>query len=951
MTHFAKKKKNIGYELMVSFSSQGSFSQTSSHLMSVAGTRAKNALDVLLYSKALRLPVRGTAPTASTASASSTDSLLCSGGAPSGSCGGLAGSDVDDDEANNEGGIDVGLIMNLASEDILNIREFIWNVHYLWALPLKVLVLVGLLYLKMGVSGASSVILGCLVIVPLQFLTGKLMSGNNKRIFAAQDARMFKSTEAMQGMKTVKLGCLEGVMLSRIEEARHLELKFLRRDSFFWSVMAFLASVSTIIVTTATVGLYVVLEEGSFTAANLFSALALLGQLTVCLSVFPVTIPIFIKGMVSRERLMEFFSRTEVSSFRQAPNRRLTMVRADESLDRTTDEDEEDEDEEGDGLRNRASGGRGSERSRKSGSGGGKRMPVVAFSVRNGCFSWPKTGTTVLKNIDLEVKSGSLTVVVGPSGSGKTALISTLLEETERLSGDVMWNLPPGPTAVVSQKPWLLNASVRDNILLGRPLREKRYRKVLAACDLNADVDLLPDGDETEVGERGVLLSGGQRQRLALARCLYSKASCTFLDAPFSSLDAKITAHVFHEGIRGILLRRRRTVFMATDRLDFLELADRVVYMKEGRVWSQGTLKEVLAEVPELKTNMDELLLSRAASVSNDSEERTAQERWRLLRNVTRLSLYMKHRTRSERSNKSGSDQHHLPPLGRHGSTFGSKTSGGSGGRSGVPKLTKMKSSNRLARSQLRMDSSSQLNLCHDILLPSDDFAADYQGDEVKRRNNRGHHAVSPVGNSTTTAAAPASQKRAGKIFSRALSWSTNISHSTHRLPQHQQHHGSVAPSSGRPLLHGGPRQLVSVGSSSSMLVRNMAVTGAPRPSERHGGGGGGGSGDGSSSGRNDSTNSSGGVAIRTGRRPPPLKAFGRMRSFHHALAFKNSKMEAGNSFSSLPKHSNSEPDGFSIDLPQMPGTAVFQRQQSSFFTSGGGNSRSTSRQSSYNQV
>ena len=94
-------------------------------------------------------------------------------------------------------------------------------------------------------------------------------------------------------MKTVKLGCLEDSVLAKIEASRDRELHFLRRDSFFWSVMAFLASVSTIIVTTAAVGLYVALEESNFSAANLFSALALLGQLTVCLSVFPVTIPIF----------------------------------------------------------------------------------------------------------------------------------------------------------------------------------------------------------------------------------------------------------------------------------------------------------------------------------------------------------------------------------------------------------------------------------------------------------------------------------------------------------------------------------------------------------------------------------------------------------------------------------------------------------------------------------
>ena len=131
--------------------------------------------------------------------------------------------------------------------------------------------------------------------------------------------------------------------------------------------------------------------------------------------------------------------------------------------------------------------------------------------------------------------------------------------------------------------------------MLGRPYKEKKYRKVIAACDLAADFDFLPEGDDTEVGERGVLLSGGQRQRLAIARCLYSRAACTFLDAPFSSLDSKITKHIFNHGILGMLLKRKKTVFMATDRLDFLDRADKVIYVRDGSTCAQGSVDDILS--------------------------------------------------------------------------------------------------------------------------------------------------------------------------------------------------------------------------------------------------------------------------------------------------------------------------------------------------------------------
>ncbi len=867
--------------------------------MAVAGTRAKNALHIALYDKALRLPV-GSGQHGSTAFSLAAES--CSGGLPS--CGTSTAASVDEEEATNEGNIDLGLIMNLASEDILNVREFIWNIHYLWALPMKVLVLVGLLYMKMGVSGASSVVLGCLLIVPLQFFTGKLMSDNNKRIFAAQDTRMFKSTEAMQGMKSVKLGCLEEVMLSKIEEARNLELKFLRRDSFCWSIMAFLASISTVIVTTATVGLYVVLEEGSFSASNLFSALALLGQLTVCLSVFPVTIPIFIKGAVSRDRLVEFFSRPEATSYKQISCKKKIPLASDPSQDKTTDDDDDGDDDAGVGPNQVALPRKTPRNSRQF-----ERLPEIAFEIKNGIFAWPKTTHSALKEINLEIKSGTLTMVVGPSGCGKTALISCLVEEMDRMSGELKWYLPPS-VALMGQRPWLMNASVKDNILLGRPFREKRYRKVLEACDLNTDIDLLPDGDETEVGERGVLLSGGQRQRLSLARCLYSKAACTFLDAPFSSLDAKITHHIFHKGIMGTLLKRKRTVFMSTDRLDFLENANKVLYLKDGKIIAQGTVHEVLADNPELHNNLKHMLTSHGHSMSSDgslSEGKTAQERWRMLKNVTRLSIHLRQVQRSGKKESnhdlrlSGSFKH--PKLGM---------------------LSKKKSVNALAISQLRMNSSSQLNLCHDILLPSDELsdASSYTRNSVKKSRHQTGNTSSGLSTSRHNSNNTDSSGR-GRMFSRALSWTTNLTNSLGKsTPQSQQQlrQSSVRRQHSR-------RQLMSVGSSSSMLIRNMAVTGVPRVSGDH---------------ADASRVSSVGGPRSIFKRPPEQREFSRMRSFHHALM---SRKHFGGSHSSLPKQSNSEPDSFSIDMQQMPLTA-----QQPLFEHMASSSRSSSRQSSYSQ-
>ncbi len=806
---------------------QGSFSQTSNHLLGVAGVRSKNALHVMLYEKALKLPVGVMQQQQNQIMMQQDTFCACSG----------------TDEDNNEGHIDLGLILNLASEDVLNIREFMWNVHYLWSLPLKVTVIVGLLYAKMGVSGAVAVALGSAIILPLQFVTGKLMSDNNRHIFSAQDARMTKSTETMQGMKTVKLGCLEHVSLNKIESARRRELYYLRRDSFFWSVMSFLASVSTIIVTTAAVGLYVVLEDTNFSPADLFSALALLGQLTVCLSVFPVTVPIFIKGLVSRERLVEFFLRPEISQYKIVPNgsRRFSP----HSTSNTHSPEEK------------------------------VKLPAVAFTVEKGFFAWPKTNASALRRITLSVKTGSLTAVIGPSGSGKSALILALLEELERLSGELRWNLPAS-VSFTGQKPWLLNASVRDNILLGRPFKEKRYHKVLAACDLNADINLLPDGDETEVGERGVLLSGGQRQRLSLARCLYSKAACSFFDAPFSSLDANITSHIFKQGIQDLLLKRRRTVIMATDRLDFLEKADNVIYMQDGCVCASGLVPEVLRAHPEIKVNMKAVLTRSVvgSAVGNSSnteglvEGPTAQERWRLLRNVTRWSMFMS-KNMQQRDRQPLSNTHSTPI------TTLTATKSLSQNHANALLLSKRVSSLKLH--MMRMDSSSKRSLCHDIMLPSDECqeAAGSEGS-----GGSFNWTATAGGSSGPSTLFHRRQQSKRSLFSRASSWTTSPNNSS---------------SSSR---------LSSVGSSSSMLIRQMAVTGAPPTTPS----------------TTPQSASKLNRSVDGNKQPKPN--FHRMRSFHHMLAFKYNQHLRGSN-TSLQKHSNSEPDGFSLDLAHPPNSQM----------------------------
>ena len=582
---------------------------------------------------------------------------------------------LEEDEGADEAvshNIDLGNIMNLAAEDTLNIREFIWNVHYMWALPLKITVIVGLVYMRLGISAALGAILGAFIIIPLQFLVGKLMSDNNKKILETEDKRLQLSAEALQCMKTVKLNCWEDFVRGRIEEERNRELKCLRKDSIFWSVMAFFASISTLFVTTITVGIFIGIEDHTFTAANLFTAMALFNQLTVCLSVFPVTIPIFIKGFVSRNRIIQFFNRPETYD---------TFVPLDKHVD-FNDEEALDQDIEDDVSLN-------SPMLTEN-----NAAAKLIIELKGASFRWTENSVDILHDINLTIPQGKLTILIGKSGSGKSSLLAAILKELHQTKGTRDYDTEEeySKYALLPQNPWLLNATIKDNILFGRPFKAKRYMKTIQACELKAEIDMMPDGHETEVGERGILLSGGQRQRLALARCLYSTAPIVLLDSPFSALDNKISKLVFVNAIQNILVKKRRTVVITTGEALNLKLAHHIIVLENGTAKAQGDYKEIIERVPDI------LELGPSSLHKADNTARTATKRWTLLKNVVKCGIMKNTHQKSKSMLKHKESVQDV---------LYSKIKSGSTKR-------------RLFRKNA-LGSSSQLIIHHAILLPSDE--------------------------------------------------------------------------------------------------------------------------------------------------------------------------------------------------------------------------------------
>jgi len=224
--------------------------------------------------------------------------------------------------------------------------------------------------------------------------------------------------------------------------------------------------------------------------------------------------------------------------------------------------------------------------------------------IKNGYFSWGSNSTggneAVLRAINATFPSGKLTAIVGKVGCGKSSLLSALLGEMIMTNGSVHLGCA---VALASQEPWIQNATVRDNILFGCPMDSVRYAEVLRVCALQADLDILPAGDMTEIGEKGINLSGGQKQRINVARAVYCGGDVYMFDDPLSAVDSHVGAHMFSACFQQHL--EGTTRILVTHKIEILERVDHIICMTdEGSIRCTGSYTEISSKHPEIFTHI-----------------------------------------------------------------------------------------------------------------------------------------------------------------------------------------------------------------------------------------------------------------------------------------------------------------------------------------------------------
>ncbi|KAJ4459649.1 Multidrug resistance-associated protein [Paratrimastix pyriformis] len=505
-----------------------------------------------------------------------------------------------------------GKLVNLMSNDATRLQDISMNAHMIWSGPFQIFGALFLLIRYLGWAPTLSGFVLTIVLIPVNaWVTGRLTK-LRRRMAPIADERVRRTNEILQGIRVVKMSAWEEPLSKQVMEVRGRETGLQRRYGLFGAFANFLAGIAPILVTLTSFAVYVA-QGNPLTADVAFPALSLFGILRFPLNVLPRILTSLADVYVAIGRLGQ--SVAFPSSFLDLVGSQIP-------------------------AQHRTGGWRWGPCSNPAGDPATPLYdPGVAAALAQASFAWtygpaqkgqdfnalfqigqgqatkpqgapivpaPRANTTTematrpttqqcaVTRATMSLRRGDLMAVVGPVGCGKSSLLASMLGELHCLEGEFVLK---GKVAYVPQTPWILNATVQDNITFGLPFDPDRYAAVLRACCLEPDIAILPAGDKTEIGEKGINLSGGQKQRIAMARAAYSQAEVFILDDPLSAVDLHVGQAMMDECIIGMLKNAGKTVVLATHHVQHLNRCDLVALIGPGGVLQAcGSLDSLIAQ-------------------------------------------------------------------------------------------------------------------------------------------------------------------------------------------------------------------------------------------------------------------------------------------------------------------------------------------------------------------
>jgi ABC-type multidrug transport system fused ATPase/permease subunit len=494
-----------------------------------------------------------------------------------------------DDPAKAEKAADVqannGKIINLMSIDSFKVADICAYLHFLWAAtPVQLVMAVTLLYRILGLSSFAGIVM-MVLLLPLNLYIAKSFQRAQKTIMAATDARIHSTNEVLQNIRIIKYFAWERRFADNVNEKRRVELKALRKRYILWSLAATIWSAVPIVITFVSFFIYTVIEHKPLLPSVAFTAMSTFALLRIPLDQLADMVAHVQDSKVSVDRVDQFLNEEDTEKYLQL------------------------------------------QKSKKLGNGETKialEDATLTWGSKKDPSDLDSLDSFRLINITADFHIGQLNIIAGPTGSGKTSLLMALLGEMKLLKGNVRipggsirQELRPDPVtgltesvAYCAQQAWLVNDTIKENILFASPFVQQRYQAVITACALERDLEILDAGDKTLVGEKGIALSGGQKQRISLARALYCNSKHLLLDDCLSAVDSHTAKHIFEGAIMGNLMLNRTCILVTHNVTLTVPHSSYVVALENGKISAQGMPEQVI------KSGVlgDELLKSRPGS-------------------------------------------------------------------------------------------------------------------------------------------------------------------------------------------------------------------------------------------------------------------------------------------------------------------------------------------------
>lgn len=529
-----------------------------------------------------------------------------------------------------------GQVVNMMSNDTQQLQRFLQFFGFTLVAPIQIVLSLVLIYRQVG-NATWVGIAFMLGLVPINGVVFSKISKMRRKVLKYSDSRVKIINEILAGIRIIKFYAWEGPFGKEVQRLRDKELQALTTLAYTSAIGFSLIMLSAPIINPILVfSVFIKISDESLTAAKAFTTIALFNIMRFPFAFLPMGFLQFIQSKIALRRLSRYLELSELEGYVE-PLPRLGRDKSDNDEDDAVFIEDDPKSDPAvvinDGTfswvdpdatpieppkKKRLSRKERKASKRKLKEEEAKKETETSLTGSpstnslNRAESLATLGVTVktldeeqdgaearlaLRKVSCEIERGSLVAVVGSVGSGKSSFLSAILGEMESIGGSKVYmsTADEHQVSFCSQSPWIVNDTLRGNILFGRKFNEDRYNEVVHACALSDDLAVLPAGDSTEIGERGINLSGGQKARVALARALYSPESkVILLDDPLSAVDAHVGEHLFQKAISGDVCRGA-TRILVTHHVHFLPRCDAVIILDDGTVTHCGSYEDLVA--------------------------------------------------------------------------------------------------------------------------------------------------------------------------------------------------------------------------------------------------------------------------------------------------------------------------------------------------------------------